>query len=774
MQEIHFKDPIAATNIATLFKGSRLIPFLGAGFTKGFRAKKGKVPDANSLTTIITDVASEKAGLSSDDIKQIKDISDLKTAFELIADPHYVSANQAQALLGNLFSKVDIADDAKRAFLKLDWPHIFSFNIDDAIENTTTRYRVLVPNREVSREFIGSNTCLLKIHGDIAEFIAYNDPNLVFTWRDYAHSIEKNKAMLTFLENQAKHSAFMFLGCSLDAEVDLLHLSHSTSFSGSIYLKRGKLTIKEKIVLKSYGIEQVIVFDTFDQICPWINETLNGVTRENPFQDISIDDSVVKNDDAISLIANGGPLLVTESNGHRIARKPENFATRTTLTLALAKLREHECLLLTGRRFSGKTLFLYQLMDSLKQYGSNYYASTDVYYPGVRRLVAGSENTVFIFDSNYLNSQSLDEILAAQLHSTSRLIMCASGGDAEIFRFKLEAKNVKFSEIKLSSILDDDEAAALNTGLTSQGLPNYIKPETLLSFAFRYYDEFKAKLKRSKIFDRDIDETFFSVMVLIAAFGKAEGSQLECLHRYFDSADFVSQNDKIFEIEKVAAGSDYVITCNSSAWLITTLGKHIAREKDSVARVSRIIKMLSKDGFHVAARNLISFDKLNELGGSNNVESFIRGVYVEIQDTYSHEQHYWLQRAKCELISGRTLEDFESGMRYASKVRLDCGAERNQTYFSATLVMAQLCVRSYKFSQDKIYLLRLLDYFLESAKNYHNNKRHMDKAIAPYFSHHSDLRAALVALFNGSGMEFLARRKDIDELHNFLELHRRR
>ncbi|KVQ17566.1 hypothetical protein WJ99_01775 [Burkholderia ubonensis] len=351
--------------------------------------------------------------------------------------------------------------------------------------------------------------------------------------------------------------------------------------------------------------------------------------------------------------------------------------------------------------------------------------------------------------------------------------MCASGGDAEIFRFKLEGKNVKFSEIKLPSVLDGDEAAMLNAGLTSQGLPNYIKPETLLSFAFRYYDEFKVKLKRSSIFDKNIDEAFFSVMVLVAAFGKAEGAQMECLHGYFDSAAFVGKNEKIFEIESVSGRTDYVITCNSSAWLITTLGKHIAREKSSVIRVSSIIKMLSRDGFHVAARNLISFDKLNELGGSNNVDSFIRGVYVEIQDTYSHEQHYWLQRAKCELISGRSLEDFESGMRYASKVRLDCGEERNQTYFSATLVMAQLCVRSYKFSQDKIYLLRLLDYFLESAKNYHNNKRHMDKAIAPYFSRHSDLQTALVALFNGGGFEFLARRNDIDELRNFFELHRR-
>jgi len=773
MQEIHFTDPQAANNITTLFKGSRLIPFLGAGFTKGFRAKKGKVPDANSLTTIITDVACEKIGISSADVEQIKEIKDLKTAFELLSDSEYISANQAQALLGNLFSKVELADEAKKRFLKLDWPHIFSFNIDDAVEKTTSRYRVLVPNREVSREFINSNNCLLKIHGDIEEFLAYKDPNLVFTWRDYAHSIEKNKAMLSFLENQAKHSALLFLGCSLDAEVDLLHLSKTTSFSGSIYLKRGKVSIKDKIVLKSYGIEQVITFDTYEEICPWLHDTLKDIEREVPFQDISIDDSIVKNSDAINLIANGGPLLVVESSGHRIARMPQNFANRTALSEAHAKLRNHECLLITGRRFSGKTLFLYQLMDSLKQYASNYYTSTDVFYPGVRRLVAGTENTIFFFDSNYLNSQSLDEILAAQLHPTSRLVMCASGGDAEIFRFKLESRNVIFSEVKLSSVLDDTESVALNVGLTSQGLPNYKKPETLLSFAFRYYGEFKTKLKRSEIFDKDIDEAFFTVMVLVAAFGKAEGAQLECLRGYFDKESFIRQNDRIFESEQIVGGTDYVITCNSSAWLITTLGHYISRDKRAVEQVSRIIRKLSEDGFHVAARNLISFDKLNELGGQNNVDTFIRGVYVSIQETYSHEQHYWLQRAKCELISGRSLDDLEAGMRYASKVRLDFGDERNQTYFSATLVMAQLCTRSYKYSKNESFLLRLLDYFLESTKNYQNNKRHVDKAIAPFFNRQSDLRMALDALFNSSGLEFLARRDDIAELKSFFELQQR-
>jgi hypothetical protein len=485
---------------------------------------------------------------------------------------------------------------------------------------------------------------------------------------------------------------------------------------------------------------------------------------------LSLDDSTIRKDEAINVIANGGPLARLSPDGTRIGRKPKNFASRSILSESINKLRDHECIFITGRRFSGKTLFLFQIIDAMKHYGASFYASTDIFQPSVKKFIGETENSLFVFDSNYLNSQSLDEILFSKLKPSSKLIICSSSGDAEIFRFRLEARNIKFHEIKLASHLDKDESEDLNRGLTTEGLPVYKMPETLLSFAFRCYEEYKPRLKRSTLFGDFFDERSFAVMILVAAFNKAESSQIECFGKFFDEKKFIQENDRVFEVESTSINGRYVLVCNSPAWLISTVGKFIHQDDHAIDLISYIIKSLAEKGFLTTSRNLISFDKLNELGGGNNVHEFIRGVYKSIYPIYNQELHYWLQRAKCELISGKSIEDLRSGMDYASKVRLDSKNEKNQTYFSATLVMAQLYGKAYRIEKNSEHLLGFLDHSLESIRNYTNNIRHMDKMATSYLKTNSDLKFALDALSNASSIELLTRRDDINELNNFFDL----
>jgi hypothetical protein len=320
----HYSDPAAASNLKALFKASRAIPFFGTGLTRDCKSKNGKVPDADTLAELITRTAALKAGLDGATISDIRSIKDLKTAFEFLTTERFISAGQREALLGNLFSRVEIGNAMKRSLLNLEWPHILSFNIDDAIELVAPKYHVILPNRPVTREFINANNCLFKIHGDINEYIKYRDPNVVFTWRQYAQSLRTNTAMLSFLE-QSHHIAFLFIGCSLDGEFDLLHIDAKRQFVNSIYLKKGKVTISEELRLESYGIEQVITFDTYDQIYEWLFETLKDEQCETPFKDLTVDDSVKNSQDAIEVIANGGPIIFDDHSGHRIGRRLSIF-----------------------------------------------------------------------------------------------------------------------------------------------------------------------------------------------------------------------------------------------------------------------------------------------------------------------------------------------------------------------------------------------------------------------------------------------------------------
>lgn len=356
MQQIHFEDSRAMQEIQVLFKSSRLIPFFGSGFTKGAKAKRGRVPDANDLTDLIKSAICAKESINAEDRAQIEKIGSLKTAFGLLEMPEYIPKKEAQSLLSNIFSEVDLSNRMKIRLLQLDWPHIFTFNIDDAIERATREFRILPPNRRTSREFIASHKCLFKIHGDISDFSAHEDSSLIFTWRDYGHSIESNKAILNFLAEEAQNSAFLFIGCSLDAELDLIHLTKNTSFFKSIYLKKGPATITEKIGLRDYGIEKVIYFDDYDQITEWLVVTLEDVQREPPIRSIAFDDQPFLKEEAISVITNGGP--VYRINGtQRIALASSTFATRTAINEACRMLRNNDCLLVTGRRVSGKPYF---------------------------------------------------------------------------------------------------------------------------------------------------------------------------------------------------------------------------------------------------------------------------------------------------------------------------------------------------------------------------------------------------------------------------------
>ncbi|MGL5496005.1 MAG: hypothetical protein ACRDCQ_03315, partial [Aeromonas sobria] len=193
MQQLHYSDPRAQQEIVTLFKASRLIPFFGSGFTMGSMAKRGRVPDAEGLTKIIKTAIIDKL---KDPViqKEVSEIKSLKTAFGLLNKPELISNKEARTLLENIFSGVYLSDQPKRKILDIDWPHIITFNIDDAIERIkSNKYKVLIPNKKTSREYISSHKCLIKAHGDISELCTHEDMNLVFTWREYAHSIESNK-----------------------------------------------------------------------------------------------------------------------------------------------------------------------------------------------------------------------------------------------------------------------------------------------------------------------------------------------------------------------------------------------------------------------------------------------------------------------------------------------------------------------------------------------------------------------------------------------------
>lgn len=247
------KFPDVRNNIIDSMRKRMLIPIIGSGFTGGCNSLHGTVPTGNAYRDYMIKAIESKGTFRPDEIETLK-----SEPFSVISSAYHAELpiEKQHEYLKEHFTKVSI-ESYKKNFISLQWPYIYTLNIDDAIERNSAFHTVIYSNRPVRNNIFDDNKCVIKLHGDITEILSYEDAvSEIFDQAQYITSLHKNTSLLSRLTHDFLYQNLLYIGCSLSNEIDLLSVSaSSTSSENARFFCTTKVPTRlEEIKLESYKI----------------------------------------------------------------------------------------------------------------------------------------------------------------------------------------------------------------------------------------------------------------------------------------------------------------------------------------------------------------------------------------------------------------------------------------------------------------------------------------------------------------------------------------
>ena len=205
-------------DLIVFFKNKSLIPIVGSGISCGVPTSKGSIPSGVDYRQHMMQELLSNPQFTDEERTELEH-EKFSTLCDYYEDDENVSAEHRFSYLKENFYRARFADDdVRRSFFDIDWPYIYSLNIDDAIECSTRYKTIVLPNRDFRDELFNEELCLIKLHGDIKDIVTYKQSDKIFTSTEYALSLTTN-SLLKKLKADYGYQNILFIGCSLDDEV---------------------------------------------------------------------------------------------------------------------------------------------------------------------------------------------------------------------------------------------------------------------------------------------------------------------------------------------------------------------------------------------------------------------------------------------------------------------------------------------------------------------------------------------------------------------------
>lgn len=661
------------------FSQKRISLLVGSGITCGDNAYKGKVPMGEQMPCELKEIIKNSSVLSDEDKIQIEKENSLQKLSVYFENEKIVSSSIRKLYYRDHFTNVKM-DATRKKIFDIDWDYVYSLNIDDGIEKNTIFDFPISCNKPVEDEIFGYKKCVIKLHGDITEYLKYKNECIIFSSNEYARSLIENESLLTRLKVDCTTKTLLIVGCSLVNEYDLMSLKNlpineinPNHENRKIICVTKKPSPLEMSNYQLYGITDIIVFNNFDDIYNTIYETWKESKSIRP--DI-LDDiknfsmtKLTKTENNKEFFYQGKSLLDMKN---KTITYPAYFINRDMLRDISLDRKIH---IIRGNSFSGKSYLMASIYQKFSPREMYYLDSKNTINIDAFDLLLKKRSSIFLFDAGSINELQLKTIIekAEELYNNNNTIFIVlNNDDSEIYSFiryrmktLIKPNEDYIVEHIIENKLSENETSEINKSLPIVRIPSFLIKNTILDNLIRA-EESMDEQGRFRNFDLEI-KTVKQIALLIMFAIKENVSIHEIIAFGLDIElyDYLQKYPKFFEkvsvplYEKnIVDSSDVKFIINSKYWLCRELGKFIYCTTENNRMVLEayeyiIKKIITKDNSKARIRrmyrNYIYFDIVNNIFITEKKGHIwlIAQIYMQLFQFLGDDYQFLHQYAKC-------------------------------------------------------------------------------------------------------------------------------
>ena len=666
-----------SNEIIQMMRRKTIIPVIGSGFTRDCIARSGKVPSGEDYYNyMIAQIVDQ----NPDEMK-VKELNN--ESFSSISSIYHkmVQAEKQQSYLLNKFTNVKL-ENVKKNFLKIDWPYIYTLNIDDAIENNSEFKTVLYANRDIRNSIFEQEKCVIKLHGDIKDILKYEDSNCeIFDQKQYVVSIKKNVSLLKKLTHDYEYLNLLYIGCSLSDEIDLLFSTSMANDNNNnrYYCSTQIPTLLQKTKLEAFGITHCIVFESYDDIYEKMTDVFHQslcITPDELEQFSTYEFKTLGTGFELNCpyLFQGKSIL----NNSKIAIYPSFFVSRSVTDKIVENINSKGTQIVVGRGCSGKTYVSYDIIRRVRDREVYAFRSKDRINNETLTLLLNKENCLTIFDSKVLSIKQIEEIIlttSERVVKSNSIIIIENKSNRDLsgllvlMKMNEHLEDDEIPQLEISNRFSKPKTDEINNYLVTSSLGVFSENKSIADNIINASNLLIQKNKFSQISPLTDNVRQVSSLIVLATLGKVYASDainldlVEEFEMQCKKAMPLIEKESTWVFEMSAANNSplkYVV--NAEYWLFNQLDilakSRKGREKIIEAYryiIGKLIEIngkpdLMKGEKYAPYKDYILFDNIFQIFRSQGTK-IIRDIYQSLNDILATDPNYLHQRAKCYIRS---------------------------------------------------------------------------------------------------------------------------